>query len=570
MANLANIAATNMEHLCNCSKHGYSQAERWGNSSKGTCKVTCEGHTSTFYAGDRDCSSAIIDSWQEALIGTPYEGKLSGATYTGNMRSVFVNSGLFEWKPMSFNAVRGDIYLNEVHHTAMCLDGGKDKVYNYDCLGEFSISETGGIYGQSGDQTGGESSIHEYYSYPWDGILHYNGKANSSSTTTKTSTTASKTTTTQAKKKTLNGIDIASHQDDHNIDVSKVEADFIVVKVSGGAAAKPYTNPLWKKNADKVLKAGKLLGLYHFAGEYGRQHTGAAEAEFFLKQIKGYENKAVLCLDWEQTAESFPISYAKEWLDTVAKATNSTPMFYARAGYINEVNCSSIKKYPLWMASYLDRYVNGSGYVNNPENTWNTGAWSKMTIYQYSSTRKIKGYSENLDCNIFYGTKEDWAKLYGTKSLNTSTGVSKPTTTTTKVSGQPKYAVNVSQHGWQDTMEGLKDTGGSKDNYAGILGKDCVYIGIDGVGNYRVYSKASGWLPYVDHFNKKDEENGMAGDGSSILALEIPNSKIKYQVHRKNGSWYNWMVGNKDTGGSKDTYAGDMKNPIDAVRITLA
>ena len=41
-------------------------------------------------------------------------------------------------------------------------------------------------------------------------------------------------------------------------------------------------------------------------------------------------------------------------------------------------------------------------------------------------------------------------------------------------------------------MEGLKDTGGSKDNYAGILGKDCVYIGIDGVGDYRVYSKAGG------------------------------------------------------------------------------
>jgi len=67
---------------------------------------------------------------------------------------------------MSFSAVRGDIYLNEANHTAMCLDGGSDKVHNYDCLGEFTISETGGIYGQSGDQTGGESIIHEYYNYP--------------------------------------------------------------------------------------------------------------------------------------------------------------------------------------------------------------------------------------------------------------------------------------------------------------------------------------------------------------------------------------------------------------------
>jgi diphthamide synthase (EF-2-diphthine--ammonia ligase) len=56
-------------------------------------------------------------------------------------------------------------------------------------------------------------------------------------------------------------------------------------------------NPLWKQNADKVLKAGKLLGLYHFAGEYGEKRTGVSEAEHFLKQIKGYENKAILCLD---------------------------------------------------------------------------------------------------------------------------------------------------------------------------------------------------------------------------------------------------------------------------------
>ena len=82
---------------------------------------------------------------------------------------------------MSFSASRGDIYLNETHHTAMCLDGGNDGVYGADMLGEFSSSETGGIYGESGDQTGGESIIHGYYDYPWNGILHYNGKADSSS-----------------------------------------------------------------------------------------------------------------------------------------------------------------------------------------------------------------------------------------------------------------------------------------------------------------------------------------------------------------------------------------------------
>ena len=86
---------------------------------------------------------------------------------------MFVGSGLFSWEPMSFNASRGDIYLDEENHTAMCIrnDGTAD------LLGEFSISETGGIDGEPGDQTGRESWVHDYYSGSWDGILHYNGKA---------------------------------------------------------------------------------------------------------------------------------------------------------------------------------------------------------------------------------------------------------------------------------------------------------------------------------------------------------------------------------------------------------
>lgn len=87
-------------------------------------------------------------------------------------------------------------------------------------------------------------------------------------------------------------------------------------------------------------------------------------------------------------------------------------------------------------------------------------------------------------------------------------------------------------------MEGLVDTGGSGDDYAGVIGNSCTYIGIDGVGQYRVYSQASGWLPYVDHFDSNDEEYGMAGDGSAILALEIPNNNIKYQVHVIGDGWY--------------------------------
>lgn len=175
MANLANVAAALMEHLCAHNWHGYTQGGgRWGDG-EGVCSVTIEGKTYSVEQGDRDCSSAVIDCWRQAVKGTPYEGRLDAATYTGNMKQVFVSSGLFEWKPMSYIAQRGDVYLNEVSHTAMCTSAVPDM------LAEFSTNEFGGITGGVvGDQTGGESRIVAYYDFPWDGILHYNGAADAS------------------------------------------------------------------------------------------------------------------------------------------------------------------------------------------------------------------------------------------------------------------------------------------------------------------------------------------------------------------------------------------------------
>ena len=69
----------------------------------------------------------------------------------------------------SANASRGDIYLDEENHTAMALGSGK--------IGHFTGSETGGTDGEPGDQTGRESRIQDYYRGSWDGVLHYNGRA---------------------------------------------------------------------------------------------------------------------------------------------------------------------------------------------------------------------------------------------------------------------------------------------------------------------------------------------------------------------------------------------------------
>lgn len=147
-----------MYHLVTCAKHGYSQITRNGNGEE---IITYCGVSVKIKSGDRDCSSAIISAFEAAGISC------GGATYTGNMRRLMCATGNFRWHPMSdgYTAKGADVYLNETHHTAMCLSDQPD------LLMQFSISENGTVHGQEGDQTGAESVVEPYYNYPWDGIL---------------------------------------------------------------------------------------------------------------------------------------------------------------------------------------------------------------------------------------------------------------------------------------------------------------------------------------------------------------------------------------------------------------
>lgn len=130
-------------------RHGYDQARRWGER------------------GDYDCSSAVITAWETA--GVPV--KSSGATYTGNMYSVFKKCGFVD-VTRSVNIktgsglMRGDVLLNRRCHTAMYIGSGQ--------IVQASINEkgtaTGGI---PGDQTGKEFLVRSYYNYPWDYVLRY-------------------------------------------------------------------------------------------------------------------------------------------------------------------------------------------------------------------------------------------------------------------------------------------------------------------------------------------------------------------------------------------------------------
>lgn len=142
---LNEIAAEIHKRMCEDDRFGYSWEERYGAFWE---TWTTGGKDYRIRVGDYDCSSSTITAWSVALQGTPWEGALDAAVTTHNMRSVFVGSGLFEWRGMDFLAEAGDLYLSEANHVAMC------QTQYPDVLSEFSWGDNGAYGNKRGDQTG--------------------------------------------------------------------------------------------------------------------------------------------------------------------------------------------------------------------------------------------------------------------------------------------------------------------------------------------------------------------------------------------------------------------------------
>lgn len=127
--------------IANDDSHGYSQ-----DANK------------RFAGVDYDCSSFVITAFKQAGVDLK-------STYTGNMKKDFLAHGFIE-VPLK-DKQRGDVLLNEAHHTAIYI--GDNKIVHA------SSSETGGKYGKEGDQTGREICVRSYYDYPWNCVLRYTG-----------------------------------------------------------------------------------------------------------------------------------------------------------------------------------------------------------------------------------------------------------------------------------------------------------------------------------------------------------------------------------------------------------
>lgn len=157
MASVIDSAVTWAEQIAADDSHTYSQDVRWGPSY--------------------DCLSFVISAYTQAGVNV----KGAGATYTGNMKTAFLNCG-FSDVTSSVNLSsgsglkKGDVLLNTVHHTALVRADG------------------GAIVHASGKKNG--ICTRGYYNYPWNCVLRYSSASSdtymySENTYTDSSTEAS-------------------------------------------------------------------------------------------------------------------------------------------------------------------------------------------------------------------------------------------------------------------------------------------------------------------------------------------------------------------------------------------
>lgn len=213
----------------------------------------------------------------------------------------------------------------------------------------------------------------------------------------------------------LYGVDIYSGEGKNILNFIKY--DFAIIKVSGNPQEYKwnYVNPYAEKQAKDCISNKKLLGLYHFT--WGKQDP-EEEADFFIKQVKklGYLGKAMLVIDYEAQAVKRGRTWVKKFAERIEELAGYKPVIYASSSVINEQTLGDLG-YPIWCANYYKGYKTIRGYDTSGMKI----GYKKAIMWQFTSSGRLKGYSGDLDLNVFYGDKDDFKKHMGkTKTKKTT------------------------------------------------------------------------------------------------------------------------------------------------------
>ena len=142
-ARVRDLIATLAEQGANNNLIGYDQYERWTfwDQLKKVGYYPVNINTKC----EADCSAGVISIvWAVGHLLGLYRLKELDATYTGNMRQGFKDAGFIVLQESKFLTsdnwlMRGDVLLNDAHHTAINLTTGKNVIVEDDDMTEAEV-----------------------------------------------------------------------------------------------------------------------------------------------------------------------------------------------------------------------------------------------------------------------------------------------------------------------------------------------------------------------------------------------------------------------------------------------
>lgn len=300
----------------------------------------------------------------------------------------------------------------------------------------------------------------------------------------------------------LYGTDISSAQ--ASLDVSKLKVSFVIIKATQSTNyVNPYCNRHWDQSSNK------LKGLYHFL-----VHGNAREqARFFVKNIKNYVGKAMLCVDVEVNPADGTkptVQDTLDFLDELYKLTGVRGAIYCGLSDENSMPWGATSKtYALWVAQYNND--NPMGF-SDPALYGSVKNWPAITIHQYTSNGRIAGYNNSLDLNVFYGDANAWNKFTQPINAGKPSEPSKPSTPTYSVANKSLEQIA------NDVLANKVSSGATR---AKLLGN--YNVGVQAIVNGKVKAWTSAHVADVLASETKANRYG-TGDGRKKLLGSYYNS----------------------------------------------
>lgn len=204
-----------------------------------------------------------------------------------------------------------------------------------------------------------------------------------------------------ARRKSIQGIDVSRWQGE--IDWNKVkDADtrFAFIKATEGG---DHLDPSFKRNWAEAKKAGVPRGAYHFVWWC---RPAKDQIRWFKKHIPRDADALPPVLDVEWQGESdkcgkkIPrdkaLAKIREMLKALHDHTGKKPIIYTDITFHEDVLEGEFNDYPYWLRSTAAPL----------HHRYERKQWE---FWQFTTTGRVPGISENVDRNAFFGSESEFA-----------------------------------------------------------------------------------------------------------------------------------------------------------------